>query len=250
MQQLFITTSRFLRSPKLLEKEELPKVNYHRKCRTIFTLKRNLDKLSQLDAKARANCTSTDSRRSFIRQPKGNPSRIYQRFCIFCEKDNYTRNSRRREELIECVDMRATETIRKAAVRKNDHRILAVVSRELVAAEACYHKSCYRNYTRTIPFSVDKKEDEYIENSRAELQGYEKLFNYNRTDLLRNSWIWENERVTSFVNSQRELEIPESTRTHLRRSLEKEFRDCIAFEALYGNNRIFGIPRNLSRLWI
>ena len=53
---------------------------------------------------------------------------------------------------------------------------------------------------------------------------------------------------TSFVNSQGELEIPESTRTHFRRSLEKEFRDAIDFEDLYVNNRIFAIPRNLSRL--
>ena len=151
---------------KTLEEGELPKVTYHRQCRSIFTLKRNLDKLSQLDAKERANCKPTDSRRSSIRQPTANPSRIYQRVCIFCEKDKYTRNSRTREELIQCVDMRADETIKKAAVRKNDHRILAVVSRELVAAEACYHKSCYRNYTRNIPVSGDKKEDsEYTEYS-------------------------------------------------------------------------------------
>ena len=83
--------------------------------------------------------------------------------------------------------MRADETIRKAAVGKNDHRMLAVVSRELVAAKACYHKSCYRNYTRNIPVSGDKKEDsEYTEYSRVELQWYEKLFNYIRTDLLQN----------------------------------------------------------------
>ena len=62
------------------------------------------------------------------------------------------------------MDMRSDETIRKAAVGKNDHRILAVVYRELVAAEACYHKSCYRNYTRNISFSGIKKEDnEYID---------------------------------------------------------------------------------------
>ena len=33
---------------------------------------------------------------------------------------------------------------------KNDSRILAIVTRELVAAEACYHKSCYRDYTRNF----------------------------------------------------------------------------------------------------
>ena len=114
--------------------------------------------------------------------------------------------------------------------------MLAVVSRELVAAKVCYHKSCYRNYTRNI----------------AELQGHEKLFNYIRTDLLQNPRIVKLSELytmfTSFVNSQGELEILESTRTHFRRSLEKEFRDAIDFEDLYGNNRIFAIPRNLSRM--
>ena len=140
---------------KTLEEGELPKVTYHRQCRSVFTLKRNLDKLSQLDAKERTDCNSTDGRRFSIRQPTAKPSRIYQRVCIFCEKDKYTRNSRTREELIQCLDMRADEMIRKAAVGKNDHRMLAVVSRELVAAKACYHKLCYRNYTRNIPVSGD-----------------------------------------------------------------------------------------------
>ena len=64
---------------KTLEEGELPKVTYHRQCRSVFTLKRNLDKLSQLDAKERTNCNSTDARRFSIRQPTANPSRIYQR---------------------------------------------------------------------------------------------------------------------------------------------------------------------------
>ena len=77
------------------------------------------------------------------------------------------------------MDMRTDELIRKAAVRKYDLRMLAVFSTELVAAKACYHKSCYHNCTRNIPVSGDKQEDsEYTEYSLPELQGYEKLFNY------------------------------------------------------------------------
>ena len=189
--------------------EEGAKATYHRQCRSIFTLKINLDKLSQLDAKERANCNSTDSRRSSIRQPTANPSRIYQRVCIFCEKDKYTRNSRTREE--QGVDMRADETMKKAAVLKYDNRILAVVSRELVVAWARYHKSCYRNCTRNIPVSRDKKEDsEYTEYFRAGLQGYD----YIRTDLLQNLRIVRLSELytlsTSFVNSQGEQVMPES----------------------------------------
>ena len=189
--------------------EEGAKATYHRQCRIIFTLKRNLDKFSQLDAKERANCNSTDSRRSSIRQPTANPSRIFQQVCIFCENDKYNRNSCTREE--QCVDMRADETTRKAAVGKYDNRILAVVSRELVVAGARYHKSCYRNCTRNIPVSRDKKEDsEYTKCFLAELQGYD----YIRTDLLQNLRIVRLSELytlsTSFVNSQGERVMPES----------------------------------------
>ena len=189
------------------EEGELPKATYHRQCRSIFTLERNLDKLSQLDAKERANCNTTDSRRSSIRQPTANPGRIYQRVCIFCEKDKYTRNSRTTGE--QCVDMHADETIRKAVAGKCYNRILAVISRELVVAEALYHKSCYRNQcTRNIPVTGDKKEDsEYTEYFQAELQGYD----YIRPDLLQNLRILRLSELyalsTSFVNSQGEREM-------------------------------------------
>ena len=56
---------------------------------------------------------------------------------------------------------------------KNVPRILTIFTRELVAAEACYHKSCYRDNTRNIQGAVsnaDKKEEdecpEYMQNHR------------------------------------------------------------------------------------
>ena len=62
--------------------------------------------------------TPPDSRRSSIRQPTANPCEIFQRVCIFCEKDKNTKNSRTRQDKVQCAAMRADETIRKAAVGK------------------------------------------------------------------------------------------------------------------------------------
>ena len=65
---------------------------------------------------------------------------------------------------MQCVDLRVDSTIRRAAVGRNDPRTLAIVIRELVAAEACHHKSCYRDYTRNVQGAVSsgnkKEEDE------------------------------------------------------------------------------------------
>ena len=43
--------------------------------------------------------------------------------------------------------MRSDSSIRKIGTEKNDSKILALVSRELVSSEACYHRKCYRSYT-------------------------------------------------------------------------------------------------------
>ena len=42
----------------------------------------------------------------------------------------------------------ADHSIRKSAMEKRDSRILAIASREIIAAEACYHSTCYKGYTR------------------------------------------------------------------------------------------------------
>ena len=102
---------------------------------------------------------SLTQKKSF-RQSSNPKSRVYEKKCIFCQRDKYKKGSRNRENLTQCRDLRADQSIREAAITKHDTRILAEVSRELVAAEAWYHRSCYREYTRA---PNEKKSD--IENT-------------------------------------------------------------------------------------
>ena len=84
---------------------------------------------------------------------RANPSKstTFERLCIFCNKESkFVKGKRTREKLTQCCNLRSDQTIRNIAKFKQDTKILAMVSRELVAAEACYHKSCNRNYTRPI----------------------------------------------------------------------------------------------------
>ena len=66
-------------------------------------------------------------------------SRVFERICVFCEKAKYLKGTKPREALIQSVDLRVDSTIRRAAVAKNDPRILAIVTRELVVAERIYY---------------------------------------------------------------------------------------------------------------
>ena len=55
--------------------------------------------------------------------------------------------------------------------------MLAITARDLVAAEAHYHKSCYHKYTwgekEKIPVATDKDDESY---QAAEYESYDLLF--------------------------------------------------------------------------
>ena len=80
-----------------------------------------------------------------------------KKICIFCEKSNqYIKNSRTKETLVQANELRADKKVRAVATARMDEKILAITSRELLAAEAHYHRTCYRDYTRAY-YSKSKK---------------------------------------------------------------------------------------------
>ena len=107
--------------------------------------------------------------------------------------------------------------------------ILAIASRELVAAEACYHKSCYRNHTRPTgervsgTGSADDKEYNDIES-----EAHQKLFDYVRSNILGNPRLVKFTEITQqlvlFMEELGANVIRESTKTHLHRKLKTEFK--------------------------
>ena len=72
-------------------------------------------------------------------------------------------------------------------------RILAITSREIVAAQACYHKTCYEGYTRAeaSPTGASDGCGESLEAENANLKSkaYQMLCDYVRSDVLANAKI-------------------------------------------------------------
>lgn len=164
---------------------EIPPISYHRQCRSIFTMKRDLDKLSSSNIQHSRRENPIDGREKSFRQSSNRKSRVYEKKCILCQRDKYKKGSRNRENLTQCKDLRADQSIREAAITKPVTRILAEVSRELVAAEAWYHRSCNREYTRApnetksdIEITVD------LEAQCDDLMNEAFEVSYIRTDLL------------------------------------------------------------------
>jgi len=70
-------------------------------------------------------------------------SRVYGPICIFCEKVKIVKGSKSCEKLTKAVELRADRTLIDGATQKGDNKIMAITSRDIVAAEAHYHTSCY-----------------------------------------------------------------------------------------------------------
>ena len=159
--------------------EELPTITYHRKRHNKFTLKRDLYNICK--GRIQGNEPELSERRSSIWEPP-TKSTTYKRVCIFCGKvSKYAKGKDVREKLIQSVDqLRVDENIRKTALAKNDSKLFAIVSRDLVAVEACYHGTWYREYTRqkletgtSSTLSFTSQDDEY---ACTESAAYEKFF--------------------------------------------------------------------------
>ena len=93
----------------------IPKLAYHKTCRSMFTLKRDLDKLSQSSSSKSKRTSRVDTSTSSVVLPKK---------CIFCNKESkYLTGQKTREKLVLCETFAADEKIRKVAFEKNDERI-------------------------------------------------------------------------------------------------------------------------------
>lgn len=249
-----------LEEAKTVEEGGIPaSVMYHRKCRTLFTMKQELDKLSRAkrDAEnAENNAVSVQER---ITRQAPSTSRTYDQICIFCGRvSKYKKASKSREPLIKCCDLRADDSIRTSAVAKGDNRMIGILSREIVAAEACYHRCCYRDYTRpdkeSSARSAESKGSDSIDDSYGyiESRGYERIFEYIRSDLLEKprliTLVELKEVLLIFMRSMGATQLSESTKKNFRRKLVVEFGDLLDYEDLLDNGKLFVIPNNLSKL--
>ncbi len=115
---------------------DIPEVYYHRRCRSSFTLK----KKSPDSVQAEASKSESIPARGTSTRAVPSTSRNYAAKCIFCDK---TSKYARKQNIREPLELMAVAKVRNVETKKLDSKILAIVSRDIVAAEVDYHRSCY-----------------------------------------------------------------------------------------------------------
>ena len=138
---------------KLLQYKEHPGVSdiyYHPECRKTFCHKKALTKIKKGHSFSCLDDKSIETAQRPRREKPKSSGSIYAEVCTFCDrKTKYQKGTKNREKLTQAIDLRADNTIREAATKKGDTKIMAIASRELVATEAHYHISYYKKNTHT-----------------------------------------------------------------------------------------------------
>nr|XP_032809208.1 HAUS augmin-like complex subunit 1 isoform X1 [Petromyzon marinus] len=226
---------------------QIPNVHYHRKCRSLFTLKRDLDKIAS--NKSQEGNVLSEERKS----APSSASQVLEKECIFCrKKDKYLKGVKSREQLAQACQLRINSTIRKAAEIKEDSRILALLSCELVAAKAHYHRSCYKSYTKPIkePRAKPESEDNEDTYTRAESTAFVNLYNFIRNDMFVNNSVMELSELTGmlvgWMNTLGVHNVKPSTKKHIRRKITAEFADSLCMVHTKANTLLV-YPDSLTR---
>ncbi len=95
--------------------KEVPKIYYHRKCRSVFTIKRDLETIVKKRSSESLGDGAACSSKRLCR--RSSESRVYDAVCIFCNKVKFQKGSKSREKLTQAVQLRADKTLRECATQ-------------------------------------------------------------------------------------------------------------------------------------
>ena len=145
--------------------ECVPDIYYHPECRKTFCHKKALTKIKKEQSFPCLNDKNIETAQRPSREKPESSGSVYAekkvrektrechshkpQLAYFATKTKYQKGTKNREKITQAVDLRADNTKREAATKKGDTKIMAIASRELVAAEAHYHISCTKKNTHS-----------------------------------------------------------------------------------------------------
>ena len=216
---------------KDLSGNEFPHIFYHRKCRSVFTMKKDLNALKRkLSNTDKGECSSGKR----PRRSATPPGKLLEVVCIFCEKTKMMKGSLSREKLVKATQLRVDDTLRKCSIERRDAKIMALTCRDVVAAEAHYHRSCYRNYTRTNTKTkeIDTSEENRNHYSEVEQESYEELIRYIKVSVIPNQQIVPLTSLTEKLQSIMILkgihEVKDYTKKNIKRNIVRYLKNSIS----------------------
>ena len=168
-------------------------------------------------SKKRQRDSSYESMRKSQRSASSHGNVVLPEVCIFYGLvSKYKKGTNTREKLLCCSEIRADEKIGSAATRKFDSKILSIASDELIAKEARYHTSCYKDYTRP-------ENDKPTEKDNIKLDILKDII-YNLLNSTNEKFVLYKTVKDRYINLLNNYDIDTTNCTkNLRRSIERNF---------------------------
>ena len=223
---------------------DFPNIKFHKTCRGLFTMKKDLEKLKKKEA------SNSESQAGKNVRSKSSTSRergILEKRCIFCKTHKYLAHTKSREKLSSCMMFSADEKIKQASKIRKDSELMILTAADLIAKEACYHASYYRAYTiiinnaekaRNTQQNEEKSDDEeafeYVKETLDEL--------YHSPDVVPFTDI--SDRYTEKLGT---TNVEESRIVSLKKNLRRKLMNHLTgFEYIEINRRYFIYPDTLE----
>ena len=158
---------------------------FHRSCYQRFTDKRRIATAEKRVNKRKIVESAQDDLKrvcrsattcSYILPESHSVNRLFKPKCLICRKTKNitcTQSSvRTQEKLVKCQTFSAASTLKHCATTKKDTELLFLIEGEdLIAKEAMYHKSCYRNYTYSYTKVGKIDDDNYAQFCKEVIEG-------------------------------------------------------------------------------
>ena len=128
-----------------INETEYPQIRFHKSCRSMFSMKRDLEKLQKEHKKLKEKIQCRRSGRSASGTSR--ECGKLEEECICCRRVKYLKGDKTRETLSSCSMFTTDEKIKKANTIRNDCKMMVLSAEDLIAKEPHYHATCYRSYT-------------------------------------------------------------------------------------------------------
>ena len=231
-----------------VEGNAIPTVYYHRKCRSKFTNSKLLSEIieTQQTRDRKDPLLATRERRV------GCPPILLVVKCIFCNQV-YKYKNKTRENLTQCCETRAADSIKQNAIKKSDSTILGLLNNyDLIASEAHYHRSCYRLYNKNEHLGEGTAVEPTLHAGASNADMVKLAFSDFQEHLFRcffpkKEVVLFNDITKIYVNKLMAHGVTDTVylKHNLRRNIEKEYGSSIKF-LQYNKRTLFIYPDSLT----
>lgn len=253
--ECIIKASKIRNDEKIISLKDKPlqDIFYHSDCRKKFVHRKtlqNIDLNLQGQSKQKVEKRPCDGVKKIPLKKQCIDSlatQILPNCCIFCSKDKYLPGTRNRESLCSSYELKSD---RKVAIEKLDDKILNVCSvSNFPAIQAKYHKSCYKEYTRTEKDqnNTDKGKSNDEDDNCCINVAIKLACNQYRVEIMSRCEITDLHEIRKMAQEHIDKNLSETQVRYIRKKIRSDLDNEVDFILSPCKQKCYALPKHISK---